>query len=105
MRRQAWAVPGRRADPGQRAFTGATATVGAAARKIASPLRGGGWASVNGCCDAITSHRGAVIAVNGQQNAPERFAIDWVQLNKDRKLYSGDGSKVTDFAFYGDPIH
>ena len=42
---------------------------------------------------------GAVIAVNGQQNAPERFAIDWVQIGKDRKMYSGDGAKLTDFAF------
>ena len=86
-------------------FTGASTAVGAAARTIASPLRGGGWVSANGCCDAITSHRGAVIAVNGRQNAPERFAIDWVQIDKDRKMYSGDGAKLTDFAFYGDPIH
>ena len=91
--------------PASATFTGATASVGAAARTIASPLRGGGWVSVNGCCDAITSHRGAVIAVNGQQNAPERFAIDWVQIDKDRKMYTGDGSKLTDFAYYGDPIH
>ena len=91
--------------PATATFTGASAQVGAAARTIASPLRGGGWVSANGCCDAITSHRAAVIAVNGRQNAPERFAIDWVQIDKDRKFYSGDGSKVTDFAFYGDPIH
>lgn len=86
-------------------FTGAIASVGEPARTIAAPLRGGGWVSANGCCDAITSHRGAVIAVNGQQSAPERFAIDWVQMNKDRKLFSGDGSKLTDFAYYGDTIH
>ena len=91
--------------PATATFTGARAAVGAAARTIAAPLRGGGWVSANGCCDAITSHRGAVIAVNGQQNAPERFAIDWVQIDKDRKLYSGDGSKLTDFAYYGDTIH
>ena len=27
---------------------------------LASPLRGSGWVAVNGCCDAPTSHRGAV---------------------------------------------
>ena len=91
--------------PGTATFTGAATPVGAAARTIASPLRGGGWVSANGCCDAITSHRGAVIAVNGQQNAPERFAIDWVQIGKDRKMFSGDGARLTDFAYYGDPIH
>ena len=91
--------------PASATFTGVSTAVGAPARTIGSPLRGGGWVSANGCCDAITSHRGAVIAVNGRQNAPERFAIDWVQIDKDRKMYSGDGAKLTDFAFYGDPIH
>ncbi len=91
--------------PASATFTGAATEVGAAARTIGSPLRGRGWVSANGCCDAITSHRGAVIAVNGQQNGPERFAIDWVQIGKDGKMYSGDGSKLTDFAYYGDPIH
>ena len=91
--------------PASVSFTGASNAVGAPARTIGSPLRGGGWVSANGCCDAITSHRGAVIAVNGQQNAPERFAIDWVQIDKERKFYTGDGSKLTDFAFYGDPVH
>ncbi|HWJ59060.1 MAG TPA: M23 family metallopeptidase [Sphingomicrobium sp.] len=86
-------------------FTGAPVTIGAPARRIAAPLRGSGWVAANGCCDAITSHRGAVIAVNGKQNAPERFAIDWVQLDKNRKIYFGDGSKVTDFAYYGVPIY
>lgn len=91
--------------PPSASFIGAKADVGPAALVIASPLRGGGWVSVNGCCDAITSHRGAVIAVNGQQNAPERFAIDWVQIGQDGKMYSGDGSKLASFPFYGDPIH
>lgn len=86
-------------------FTGAPVKVGAAARRIAAPLRGKGWLAANGCCDAITSHRGAIIAVNGKQNAPERFAIDWVQINKDRKMYTGTGKKLTDFAFYGVPVY
>jgi Peptidase family M23 len=91
--------------PASATFTGAAAAVAAAARTIASPLRGGGWVSANGCCDAITSHRGAVIAVNGQQNAPERFAIDWVQIDKAGKMYSGDGAKLSDFAYFGDTVH
>ena len=91
--------------PASTTFTGAPLKVGAAARRIAAPLRGPGWVAMNGCCDAITTHRRAVIAVNGKQNAPERFAIDWIQLNKDRKMFSGIGKKLTDFSFYGAPIH
>lgn len=86
-------------------FTGAPVKIGPAARRIAAPLRGAGWVAVNGCCDAITSHRGAVIAVNGKQNVPERFAIDWIRIDKGRKMYLGNGKKVTDFPFYGVPIH
>lgn len=86
-------------------FTAAPVKIGAPARVISPPLRGSGWVSVNGCCDSITSHRGAIIAVNGKQNAPERFAIDWVQLNKGRRMYVGDGHKLSSFAFYGDPIY
>jgi murein DD-endopeptidase MepM/ murein hydrolase activator NlpD len=60
---------------------------------------------VNGCCDAITSHRGAVIAVNGQLNVPERFAIDWIQLNAGTRMFTGDGSKLASFAYYGVPVY
>lgn len=91
--------------PASATFTGAPVKVGTKAVRLAAPLRGGGWVSVNGCCDAITSHRGAVIAVNGKQNAPERFAIDWVQIDKSRRMYVGDGSKLTSFPFYGDSIY
>jgi len=43
---------------------------------ITSPLHGPGWLIGNGCCDELNPHRGAVIAINGAQYAPERFAID-----------------------------
>lgn len=91
--------------PAKATFSGAPVRVGAPARVISAPLRGSGWVSVNGCCDAVTSHRGAVIAVNARQNVPERFAIDWVQLDKSRRMYVGDGSKLASFPFYGDKIY
>jgi hypothetical protein len=72
---------------------------------IEPPLRGPRWAAVNGCCDEVTSHRGAVMAVNGVQRVPERFAIDWVQLRPDDRLYSGDRSKLESYAYFGVPVH
>ena len=99
------AYPSGRPIPAIATFTGAPVMVGPPARLISSPLRGGGWVSVNGCCDGITSHRGAVIAVNGKQNVPERFAIDWVQIDKGRRMYVGDGHKLSSFPFYGDSIY
>jgi hypothetical protein len=91
--------------PATATFTGAPVKVGVPARVISAPLRGGGWVAVNGCCDSITSHRGAVIAVDAKQNAPERFAIDWIQLDKSRRMYVGDGTKLTSFPFYGDKLY
>jgi murein DD-endopeptidase MepM/ murein hydrolase activator NlpD len=85
-------------------FTGAPTAIGAPAVVVAPPLRGKGWIAVNGCCDAITSHRGAIIAVNGQLRVPERFAIDWVKLDDDGRISSGDGKKVEDYGYYGAPV-
>jgi murein DD-endopeptidase MepM/ murein hydrolase activator NlpD len=86
-------------------FTASGTGTGNPAIVVSSPLRGAGWLAANGCCDEITSHRGAVMAVNGTVRVPERFAIDWVQIGPDGRIFSGDGSKVEDFAYYGTPIH
>jgi hypothetical protein len=86
-------------------FTGGTTSVGAPAVVVAPPLRGQRWVAVNGCCDSITSHRGAVLAINGQLRVPERFAIDWVQLDEAGRLFTGDASALASYAYYGTPIH
>jgi hypothetical protein len=86
-------------------FTGAATGIGPSAVVVEPPLRGKGWVSVNGCCDTITSHRGAVMAINGQLRVPERFAIDWVKLDDKGLLYTGDVSKLESYAYYGVPIY
>lgn len=86
-------------------FTGASTSIGQGARVIEPPLKGPGWLAFNGCCDSINAHRGAIIAVNGQLNAPERFAIDWVKVDDKNRLYTGDKSKLASYAFYGAPVH
>ncbi len=86
-------------------FTGAAATIGRQAVVVEPPLKGNGWVAVNGCCDSITSHRGAVMAINSQLRVPERFAIDWVKLDDLGHLFAGDVSKLPSYAYYGTPIH
>lgn len=86
-------------------FTGAAVSSGKPAVAVAPPLTGRGWVAVNGCCDAITSHRGAVMAINGQLRVPERFAIDWVKLDDKGRIFTGDGAKLGSYAYYGTPIH
>ena len=82
-----------------------TAVASAPAVAIDPPLRGPRWLSANGCCDVITSHRGAVMAINGVQRAPERFAIDWVQLQPDNRLYAGDRAKLESYGYFGVPVY
>jgi hypothetical protein len=72
---------------------------------IDPPLRGPRWVALNGCCDALTSHRGAVMAVNGTLRVPERFAIDWVQLQPDNRLYTGDMAKLGSYRYFGAPVY
>ena len=80
-------------------FTGANAAVGKSAIVVEPPLEGNGWVAVNGCCDAITSHRGAVMAINGVLRVPERFAIDWVKLDGSGRLFTGDVSKLESYHY------
>lgn len=91
--------------PANFAFKGAATAIGKEAVVIEPPLRGSGWVAVNGCCDALTSHRGAIIPVNGALRVPERFAIDWVKLDENGRLFIGDGTKLESYAYYGTPIH
>lgn len=91
--------------PARYGFTTAPVAVGPAAVVIEAPLRGKNWVAVNGCCDAITSHRGAVMAMNGRLRVPERFAIDFVQLDGEGRLFTGPEGVLAGFAFYGAPVH
>jgi murein DD-endopeptidase MepM/ murein hydrolase activator NlpD len=91
--------------PASYSFTGGATTLGKPAVVLAPPLRGKGWVAANGCCDAITSHRGATMAVNGLLRVPERFAIDWVKLDDGGRIFKGDGTKLESYAYYGTQVH
>ena len=71
---------------------------------IAPPLRGDGWASLNGCCgDASVAHRSTILSSNGTYVAPETFAVDYIRI-VDRRLYAGDGTQNADWFGYGVPV-
>jgi Peptidase family M23 len=69
---------------------------------IGRPLRGARWVAVNGCCDTLTAHRGGIVPVNGRLVAPERFAIDFVQLDRQRRLFSGPVGQLSGYPGYGE---
>ncbi|MCE5289371.1 MAG: M23 family metallopeptidase [Nocardiaceae bacterium] len=72
---------------------------------ITSPLRGIHWVDGNGCCATATPHRMASSPLNGNLYAPERFAIDFVQLNDQGLLFTGDKAKMESYAYHGADIH
>ncbi len=73
--------------------------------QIGSPLSGKRWLTGEGCCDTLTSHRAAIFPIDGEFHAPERFAIDWVQVGKNGKLYDGPKDELSSYPYYGAKIH
>jgi len=71
---------------------------------IAPPLVGSNWVDANSCCD-MTPHRMALNPLNGQLWAAERFAVDYVQLLPDLRLFNGDKTKPESYPGFGAEIH
>jgi hypothetical protein len=87
-------------------FVGARVAVDrSAAVVIAPPLRGAGWVVANGCCAAPTSHRGAILAVNGTEFVAERFAIDFVRIDGQGRLFEGSVDRLSSYRYFGVPVH
>jgi hypothetical protein len=78
--------------------------VGPAAIVIAPPLKGSRWVMGGGCCTPYSYHRGATLPLNGTVRVPERFAIDFVQLNDDNRLNSGPIDQLSSYAAFGHEI-
>ena len=70
---------------------------------LSPPLRGAKWVAVNGCC-SMNPHRGATLAIDGTVRVPERFAIDFVQLNRQDRLFSGPLNDPFSYGYYRTPV-
>lgn len=81
----------------------ATAVSAAAPVVISSPVRGPNWLDGNSCCE-MTPHREALNPINGTLYAPERFAIDFVQLDSQGRIFHGPVDDLSSYAFYGADI-
>ena len=71
---------------------------------IAPPMRGPQWWDANGCC-GMTAHRLAVNPIDGELWAAERFAVDYVQLMPDGRLFDGDREDLASYPYYGLGVH
>lgn len=88
------------------AFTGvSTKVVQQQPLVVEPPLRGKRWVVANGCCSPINVHRGATLAIDGTVHVPERFAIDFVQVQNDLLLFKGPLNQNSSYPYFGDNIH
>lgn len=71
---------------------------------ISPPLSGANWVDANGCC-GMTAHRMALNPVNGQLWAAERYAIDYVQLAPDGRLFNGNKADLASYPCFGADVH
>jgi hypothetical protein len=85
------------------AFTGVATPVGPPAVVLSPPLKGSRWVVGSGCC-VMTAHRGATLAIDGSVHVAERFAIDFVQLDKEGRFFVGPGDQLKSYAFFGAEI-
>ncbi len=86
-------------------YTGVTVPVNRRpAVLVQPPLRGPRWVVANGCCDVYNAHRGATLAIDGTTYVAQRFAIDFVQLAPNYRLFNGPNVNAS-YAYFGDPIY
>jgi biotin carboxyl carrier protein len=71
---------------------------------IQSPLRGSNWFAANGPGNT-SGHRRGIIPIDGAARVPQRFAIDWLEVDKSGKTFSGDEKKNESYYCYGQKVH
>ena len=70
---------------------------------IAPPLKGPNWLDGDSCCD-MSAHRTALNPLDGEIWAAERFAIDYVQLGPDGRLFTGDEAQLDSYPYVGTDV-
>lgn len=68
---------------------------------LAPPLKGEGWINGNGCCKEIGPHRFVMNSINGSLAPTEEFAIDWIRVNPQGRLFTGDAKDPKHWYGYG----
>ncbi|MEA5452868.1 M23 family metallopeptidase [Leptolyngbya sp. CCNP1308] len=88
-------------EPSSLSYTAAPLRISPAALVLGPPLRGPGWVAANGCCFPLVGHRSTGLPTNGELHFAQRFAIDWMQLDRQGRIAVGDLSEVGNYPGYG----
>jgi hypothetical protein len=68
------------------------------------PFRGGTWMAANGPSNS-SLHRRTLLAVDGRPRIAQRFAIDWIKLGEDGKLFRDNNPSINaNWYGYGEAI-
>lgn len=70
---------------------------------VSPPLAGPNWLDANSCCE-MTAHRTALNPINGEIWAAERFAVDYIQLGPDGRMFTGSRADVNSYPYFGADI-
>ena len=68
---------------------------------LSPPFKGDGWVNGNGYCKEIGPHRFVMNSINGSLAATEEFAIDWVQVEAQGRMFTGDFKDPKHWHDYG----
>ena len=78
--------------------------VGRAPVVISPPLRGKLFVDGNGCCGA-TPHVRAIQTLDGVRWLSQRYAIDFLQANRQGRTYAGNAHKAANYFVFDEPVH
>ncbi|MFL5831540.1 MAG: M23 family metallopeptidase [Solirubrobacteraceae bacterium] len=71
---------------------------------LGPPVRGGIWVAAEGCCDENTHHRRGLLVVDGNEVVSQRFAIDWIKVDRHHRAWVGDPARLSSYFNYGQPL-
>jgi murein DD-endopeptidase MepM/ murein hydrolase activator NlpD len=86
------------------AIGGRAKVSGTAPLVLRPPLEGHGWFNSNGYGAILNHHRYGTFAVNGTLRVPQRFAIDFVQLDAKGNAVTGDVHVLANWVGFGKPV-
>lgn len=67
------------------------------------PLEGSGWVAINGCCDSFV-HVRSDLSLNGKIFIAQRYAIDWLKVDDQNRLYVGDPQVLDSWIGYNENV-
>ena len=83
---------------------GSTPVSTAQAVVLSPPLTGTAWLDANGSGPSVYEHRSALQPIDGALHANQVFAIDWMKLDGQGRLYVGDNTRNESFFGFGQKI-